>query len=111
MFPLEVKVQLSFQVYHLHWIKLSHDLVDIIQYSYFLMNTYHNLSCLGISKLIAKDGIDIWKAVNPRLPLLKEINVVNKVKILCFQKAKQISRKQSTCCPNKILEGKVGYIF
>ena len=65
----------------------------IIQYSYFLMNTYPQHSCLGISKLIAKDVIDIWKAVNPRLPLLKEISVVNKVKILCFQKAKQISRK------------------
>ena len=55
-----------------------------IQYSYFLMNTYPHLSCLGISKLIAKDVIDIWKAVNLRLPLLKEISVVNKVKILCF---------------------------
>ena len=43
------------------------------------MNTYPHLSCLGISKLIAKDVIDIWKAVNPRLPLLKEISVVNKV--------------------------------
>ena len=62
----------------------------IIQYSYILMNTYPHLSCLGISKLIAKDVIDIWKAVNP---LLKEISVVNKVKILCFQKAKQISWK------------------
>ena len=57
------------------------------------MNAYTHLSCLGISKLIAKDMIDIWKAVNPQLPLLKEIRVVNKVKILCFQKAKQINRK------------------
>ena len=64
-----------------------------IQSSYFLMNTYPHLSCFGISELIAKDEIDIWKAVNPRLPLLKEISVVNKVKILCFQKAKQINRK------------------
>ena len=60
---------------------------QIIQYSYFLMNTYPHLSCFGISKLIAKDLMDIWKAVNPHLPLLKEISVVNKVKILCFQKA------------------------
>ena len=57
------------------------------------MNTYPHLSCFGISKLIGKDVIDIWMAVNPCLPLLKEISVVNKVKILCFQKAKQISRK------------------
>ena len=93
-FPPEVKVQLNLQVYHHHSIKLSHKTCrQIIQYSYVLMNTYHHLSCLGISKLIAKDVIDIWKAVNPRLPLLKEISVVNKLKILCFQKAKQISRK------------------
>ena len=52
------------------------------------MNNYPHFCCLGISKLIAKEVIDIWKAVNPRLPLLKEISVVNKVKILCFQKAK-----------------------
>ena len=65
---------------------------QIIQYSYFLMNTYpHFFFC--ISKLIAKDVIDIWKAVNPRLPLLKDFSVVNKVKSLCFQKAKQINRK------------------
>ena len=74
------------------------------------MNTYPHLSCLGISKLISKDVIDIWKTVNPRLPLLKEIRVVNKLKILCFQKAKQI-KETFTCCPKKILEGKVGYIF
>ena len=55
---------------------------QIIQYSYFLMNTYPHLSCLGISKLIAKDVIYIWKDVNPHLPLLKEISVVNKLKIL-----------------------------
>ena len=41
------------------------------------MNTYPHLSCLGISKLIANDVIDIWKAVNPRLPLLKGISVVS----------------------------------
>ena len=27
-FPLEVKVQLNLQVYHHHWIKLGHQLVD-----------------------------------------------------------------------------------
>ena len=110
-FPLEVKVQLSFQVYHHHWIKLSHDLVDIIQYSYFLMNTYPHLSCLGISKLIGKDVIDIWKAVNPRLPLLKEISVVNKVKILCFQKAKQISRKHLPAAQTKFWKEKLDTFF
>ena len=27
-FPLEIKVQLNFQVYHHHWIKLSLELID-----------------------------------------------------------------------------------
>ena len=27
-FPLEIKVQLNFQVYHHHWIKLRQELVD-----------------------------------------------------------------------------------
>ena len=80
---------------------------QIIQYSYFLMNNYPHLSCLGISKLIAKDVIDIWKAVNPRLPLLKEISVVNKVKILCFQKAKQISRKHLPAAQTKFWKEKL----
>ena len=71
------------------------------------MNTYPHLSCLGISKLIAKDVIDIWKAVNPRLPLLKEISVVNKVKIVCFQKAKQISRKQIPAAQTKFWKEKL----
>ena len=70
------------------------------------MNTYPHLSCFGISKLIANDVIDIWKAVNPRLPLLKEINVVNKVKI-CFQKAKQISRKHLPAAKMKFWKEKL----
>ena len=75
------------------------------------MNTYPHLSCLGISKLIAKDVIDIWKAVNPRLPLLKEISVVNKVKILWFQKAKQISRKHLPAAQTKIWKEKLNTFF
>ena len=75
------------------------------------MNTYPHLSCLGISKLLAKDVIDIWKAVNPRLPLLKEISVVNKVKILCFQKAKQISRKHLPAAQTKFWKEKLDTFF
>ena len=75
------------------------------------MNTYPHLSCFGISKLIAKDVIDIWKAVNPRLPLLKEISVVNKVKILCFQKAKQINRKHLPAAQTKFWKEKVDTLF
>ena len=83
----------------------------IIQYSYFLMNTYPYPSCFGISKLIAKDVIDIWKAVNPLLPLLKEISVVNKVKVLCFQKAKQINRKHLPAAQTKFWKEKLDTLF
>ena len=75
------------------------------------MNTYSHLSCLGISKLIANDVIDIWKAVNPRLPLLKEISAVNKVKILCFQKAKQKSRKHLPAAQIKFWKEKLDTLF
>ena len=75
------------------------------------MNNYPDLSCLGISKLIAKDVIDIWKAVNSRLPLLKEISVVNKVRILCFQKAKQISRKHLPAAQTKFWKEKLDTFY
>ena len=81
------------------------------RYRYFFMNTYPHFSCLGISKLIAEDVIDIWKAVNPRLPLLKEISVVNKVRILCFQKAKQISRKHLPAAQIKFWKEKLDTFF
>ncbi len=68
-------------------------------------------SPLGISELIATDVIDIWKAVNPRLPLLKEISVVNKMKILCFQKAKQISRKHLPAAQTKFWKEKLDILF
>ena len=75
------------------------------------MNTYPHLSCFGISKLIAKDVIDIWKAVNLRLPLLKEISVVNKVNILCFQKANQINRKHLPAAQTKFWKEKLDTLF
>ena len=84
---------------------------QIIQNSYFLMNTYPHLSCFGISKLIAKEVIDIWKVVNPRLPLLKEISVVNKVKVLCFQKSKQINRKHLPAAQTKFWKEKLDTLF
>ena len=55
---------------------------QVIQYSYFLLNSYPDLTELAISKIIAKDIIGIWKAINPRLPLVNEKSIVNKVKIL-----------------------------
>ena len=88
-FPLELKGKIKFSGLPSPLDKTEPPtLWQIIQYSYVLMNTYPHLYCLGFSKLIAKDVIDIWKAVNPRLPFLKEISVIYKVKILCFQKRK-----------------------
>ena len=55
--------------------------------------------------------IDIWKAVNPHLPLLKEISVGNKVKILCFQKAKQINRKYLPVAQTKFWKEKLDTLF
>ena len=84
---------------------------QIIQYSYFLKNTYPHLSCFGISKLIAKEVIDILQAVNPRLTLLKEISFVKKVKILCFQKVKQINRKHQPAAQTKFWKEKLDTLF
>ena len=84
---------------------------QIIQYSYYLINTYPHLSNFGISKLIAKEVMDIWKAVNPRLPLLNEITILKMVNILYFKKAKQINRKSLPTAPKKILDGKTGFII
>ena len=42
---------------------------------------------------MVKEVIDIWKAVNPRLSLLNEIDILKKLNILCFKKAEQINRK------------------
>ena len=100
-------MQLNVQVYHHHWIKLSHEL----SIQLFFMNTYPHRSCFGISKLITKGVIDIWKAVNPRLPLLKEISVVNKMKILCFQKANQINRKHLPTAQTKFWKEKLNTLF
>ena len=84
---------------------------QIIQYSYFFYEHLSHLSCFGISELIAKDVIDIWQAVNPSLPLLKEISVVNKVKILCFQNAKQINRKHLPSAQTKFWKEKLDTLF
>lgn len=48
---------------------------QVIQHSYFLENIHPTSSKFALSKLIAGDIIDIWKAVNPRLPLLTSEDV------------------------------------
>ena len=55
--------------------------------------------------------MDIWKAVNPRLPLLNEITILKKVNILCFKKAKQINRKSLPTAQKKFWMEKLDSLF
>ena len=77
---------------------------------------------LYILYLAADESISGWeflllipkspqKAVNPCLSLLKEISVVNKVKFLGFQKAKQISRKHLPAAQRKFWKEKLDTFF
>ena len=84
---------------------------QIIQYSYYLINTYPHLSNFAISKLIAKEVMDIWKAVNPSLPLLNEITILKKVNILRFKRAKQINRKFLPTAHKKFWMEKLDSLF
>ena len=54
------------------------------------MNTNPHLTSFAISKLIAKDLIDIWKAFNSCFPLLNEMTTVIQVNVIYFQKVKQM---------------------
>ena len=84
---------------------------QIIQYSSYLTHTYPHLSNFAISKLIAKEVTDIWKAVNPRLTLLNEITILKKVNVLCFKKAKQINRKCLPAAQKKFWMEKLDSLF
>jgi len=84
---------------------------QIIQYSYFLKNTCSNLTNFDISKLMAKNIIDIWNAVNPRLPLLSERSIIIKLKRTCFEKAHQINRKSISSAQKKIMVKKLDTLF
>ena len=51
---------------------------QIIQYSYYVKNSNPELKNYDISKLITKDIIQIWRSMNPRLPLYEEYYIIKK---------------------------------
>src|SRR5881296_1009553 len=82
----------------------SPTLRQVIQYSYFLLNSHPDLKDYDIAKIIARDVIDIWQAVNPRLPLYEEYYVTKLVDKMCFKKAKEINRKSLSKVKEQNLE-------
>ena len=85
--------------------------LQFIQYSYFLQNSHTDLKDYDISKVIAKDVIEIWQAVNPRLPLYEDYYVVQLVDRVCFKKAKYINRKSLSTAQEQNLEEKLDKLF
>lgn len=83
----------------------------VIQYSYFLANSNPRMRTYDISKLIAKEIISIWQAANPRLPLLREYYIGQKVDRLCFKAAKQINRKSFPASKRKRIEEHLDKLF
>ena len=83
---------------------------QVIQYSYFLENTYPDLKHDEISKLITKEIIDIWKLVNPQLPLLREHYIKQKVDRSCIN-AKQLNRKSLNVIKVKNMTEKLERLF
>lgn len=84
---------------------------QVIQYSYFLLNSHPDLKDYDIAKMIAKGVIEIWQAVNPRLPLYEEYYVVKLVDKMCFKKAKEINRKSLSKVKKQNLEEKLDKLF
>lgn len=83
----------------------------VIQYSYFLANSNPRMRTYDISKLIAKEIISIWQVANPRLPLLREYYIGQKVDRLCFKAAKQINRKSFPASKVKRIEAHLDKLF
>lgn len=84
---------------------------QVIQYSYFLKNSYPDMKEYDISKRIAAHVIKIWNSVNPRLPLHDQYYVVKSVDRLCFKKAKQINRKCLSKMQMENMEEKLDKVF
>ena len=83
---------------------------QIIQYIYFLLNTHPESNEFDISRRIAKAVINIWKLVNPRLPLIKE-NSIN-VKLMRIVKvSKELNRVHCTSYKKKMAGRKVRQII
>jgi len=84
---------------------------QVIQYSYFLQNSQPDAKDYEIAKLIAREVIEIWQQVNPRLPLYEEYYVVKLVDKVCFEKAKEINRKSLSTAQEQNLEDKLDKLF
>ncbi|KAK6178315.1 hypothetical protein SNE40_013114 [Patella caerulea] len=84
---------------------------QVIQYSYFVKNSQPGIKNYDISKMIAKVLIEIWRSVNPRLPLYDEYYIVKKVDKSCFKKAKEINRKSLSSLHEQNLEEKLDRLF
>lgn len=84
---------------------------QVIQYSYFLQNSHPHLKDYDISKIISKDLIEIWQAVNPRLPLYEKYYVIKLIDRFCFKKAKQLNRKSLSTIQEQNIEEKLDKLF
>ena len=84
---------------------------QLIQYSYFLRNSQPDMSDYAIAKLITKDVIAIWQAVNPRLPIHSEYYILKQVNTSCFMKAKAVNRKSLSTRQIKNLQEKLDKLF
>ena len=84
---------------------------QVIQYSYFLQNSHPQLKDSDISKIISKDLIEIWQAVNPRLPLFEKYYVIKLVDRFCFKKAKELNRKSLSTIQEHNMEEKLDKLF
>lgn len=84
---------------------------QVIQYSYFVKNSNPDLNDYDVSKLIAKDVIEVWRSVNPRLPLYDEYYIVKKVDKACFQKTKKINWKTLSTAQQQNFEESLDRLF
>ena len=80
---------------------------QVIQYSYFLKNGNPDIKDYDISKVIAKDVIQIWRSVNPRLPLYADYYIGKNIDKACFQKTKKINRKTLSTVQQQNFLGKL----
>ena len=64
-----------------------------------------------ISKLITKEIISIWQAVNPQLSSLKEYYIGQEVDTFSFKKFRQINRKTLTAHKVKRIEEQLDRLF
>ena len=84
---------------------------QVIQYSYFLTNSHPNMTYYTIAKIIAKEIIEIWQAVNLRLPLHSEYYMLKLIDKVCFKKVKAVNRKSLSIKQSKNLEEKLDKLF